>query len=69
MDDVKDTLRENRGFYRGQERSLAARLATPPKGRIRADRKGGETYFYLQYRRGSDDPQKAQQFRGLVRSK
>jgi hypothetical protein len=52
MNDIKNTLRESRAFYRGQERSLAARLAILPKGRIRADRKGGETYFYLQYRKG-----------------
>lgn len=52
MNDIKDTLRESRAFYRGQERNLAARLAVFPKGRVRADRKGGETYFYLQYRRG-----------------
>ncbi|NTV80732.1 MAG: hypothetical protein HGA24_04830, partial [Candidatus Aminicenantes bacterium] len=52
MNDIKDTLRESRAFFRGQERSLAARLAVLPRGRIRADRKGGETYFYLQYRKG-----------------
>jgi len=52
MDDVKNTLQESRAFYRGQERSLAARLAVLPKGRVRADRKGEVTYFYLQYRKG-----------------
>lgn len=52
MDDVKDTLRESRAFFREQERSLAARLAVLPRGRVRADRKGWETYFYLQYRKG-----------------
>ncbi|OGD13306.1 MAG: hypothetical protein A2W20_07685 [Candidatus Aminicenantes bacterium RBG_16_66_30] len=52
VNDIKDTLRESQEFFRGQERSLAARLAVLPKGRIKADRKGGEIYFYLQYRKG-----------------
>jgi hypothetical protein len=52
MNDVRNTLQESRAFYRGQERSLAARLAVLPKGRVRADRKGEVTYFYLQYRKG-----------------
>ena len=52
MEDIKDTLRESREFFRGQEGSIAARLAVLPKGSVKSIKKGGELYFYLQYRKG-----------------
>jgi hypothetical protein len=52
MEDLKDTLRENAGFYREQEKKIAARLALLPKGRIRSKKIGGEVYYYLHYRKG-----------------
>ena len=52
VNDIKDTLRESQEFFRGQDRNLSARLAVLPKGRVKTARKGGEIYFYLQYRKG-----------------
>jgi hypothetical protein len=52
MDDLKNTLSENAAFYRDQERKISARLALLPKGRIRSRAIGGESYYYLEYRKG-----------------
>jgi len=52
MEDLKDTLRENLEFMRDQERSISARLAVLPKGRVRTKRIGSEVYHYLTYRKG-----------------
>ena len=49
---VKETLSENAAFYRDQERSITARLALLPKGRIRSKTIGGVVYYYLSYRKG-----------------
>lgn len=50
MRDVENTLRENEEFLRGQARTIAARLALLPRGRIKAKPKGSEPDYYLQYR-------------------
>jgi hypothetical protein len=52
VQDLKDTLRENIEFLRDQEKTIAARLALLPKGKIRKKKIGGEVYCYLQYRKG-----------------
>jgi hypothetical protein len=52
MDDIKNAIAENVAFYRDQERKIAARLAQLPKGRIRDRKIGGESYHYLEYRKG-----------------
>ena len=51
MQDLKDTLKENEEFLRGEEREISARLALLPKGRIRLKKIGEEAYYYLQYRK------------------
>lgn len=53
MEDLEDTLRENLEFLRDQERTISARLAVLPKGRIRSKKIGSEVYQYLLYRKGS----------------
>lgn len=52
MEDLKDTLRENMEFMRDQERTISARLAVLPKGRIRTKKIGSAVYYYLLYRKG-----------------
>ena len=51
MQDLKDTQRENVEFLREEERTIAARLALLPKGRIRQKKIGDGAYYYLQYRK------------------
>jgi hypothetical protein len=52
MQDLKDTLRESGEFLKRQERAIASRLALLPAGNIKAKKKGGRTYYYLQHRQG-----------------
>ena len=52
MEDLKNALSENAAFYREQERKIIARLASLPRGRIRAKTIRGVDYYYLQYRKG-----------------
>jgi len=51
MQDLKDAQKENVEFLQEEERTIAARLALLPKGRIRLKKIGDETYYYLQYRK------------------
>jgi hypothetical protein len=52
MEDLKHVLKDNAVFYGEQERKISARLALLPKGRIRTRVIGGESYHYLEYRKG-----------------
>jgi hypothetical protein len=52
MDDLRNALKDNVAFYGDQERKISARLALLPKGLIRARVIGGESYYYLEYRKG-----------------
>lgn len=52
MQDIRNTLEEGAAFYREQEKLVAARLATLPKGRIKSKKIGGNVYHYLHYRKG-----------------
>lgn len=52
MDDLKDVLKENLEYYIEQEKQIVARLSLLPKGRIKKKDINGDTYYYLQYRKG-----------------
>jgi hypothetical protein len=52
MEDLKHVLKDNAAFYGDQEHKISARLALLPKGRIRTRVIGGESYHYLEYRKG-----------------
>jgi len=52
MEDLRDSLKENAGFYRRQVELISARLAILPRGTVKPKKIGAETFFYLQYRQG-----------------
>jgi hypothetical protein len=52
MENLRDSFREKAALYRRQMELIAARLIILPKGSIKPKKIGGETFFYLQYRRG-----------------
>jgi len=52
MEDLKNVLKENFEYYLEQETIIAARLSLLPKGRIKEKIINGDTYYYLQYRKG-----------------
>jgi hypothetical protein len=53
MEDLKNVLKENLGYYIDQEKIITSRLSVLPKGRIKEKNISGDTYYYLQYRKGS----------------
>lgn len=52
MEDLKNTLKESLEFYLEQEKTIISRLALLQKGNIKRKNIKGETYYYLQYRKG-----------------
>ncbi len=52
MDDLDNVFKENLDYYREQEKIIAGLLISLPKGRIKKKKINGETYYYLQYRKG-----------------
>jgi len=52
MDDLKNALKENLEYYKNQEKIIIGILSTLPKGRIKEKKINGDSYYYLQYRKG-----------------
>ncbi len=52
MDDLKNVLKENLEYYKNQEKIIIGILSTLPKGRIKEKKINGDSYYYLQYRKG-----------------
>jgi len=52
MEDLKNVLKENLEYYKEQERIIVGFLSSLPKGRIRKRKINGDSYYYLQFRKG-----------------